>query len=376
MVENALFYKDNYMREFVSVVTKIETIKDGKYKVVLDNTAFYPEGGGQPSDVGRLNDAEVSFVEEKNNEILHTINKYIEVGTKVHGVIDFEKRLSNMQSHTAEHIVSGIICKTYDATNVGFHIGKDFITIDFNKAIDHSDIVKIEKEANEAVYKNIKIVTRIYSNDETKNIEYRSKKELKEDVRIVEVPGYDRCACCGIHVTRTGEIGAIKLLRIENYKSGVRIYMIAGYKAIQDYTDKYNQVNNISTLLSVKLEDVYDEVKKLKEEYDELKVKHNSLKLELLKKQIENIKKENIILEIDDLNGNEMKTFCSFILKEKKTNVAGIVSNNKFILMSDKEDLKKKLEEIKKTLDIKGGGNSALIQGQFTCDSKEFIKLI
>lgn len=376
MVENTLFYKDNYMKEFVSKVVKIEEAKGGKYKVVLDNTAFYPEGGGQPADVGFLNDAVVSFVEESNGEIFHTIDKYIEIGTKVHGKIDFEKRFSNMQSHTAEHIVSGIICKKYDATNVGFHIGKDFITIDFNKAINHKDIVEIEKAANEAVYKDIGIITRIYTNEEIKNLEYRSKKELKEDVRIVEVPGYDRCACCGIHVARTGEIGIIKLLRIENYKGGVRIYMIAGSKALEDYNDKYSQINKISTLLSVKLEDVYDEVKKLKEEYDKSKVKEKSLKLELLKKQIEKIKKDNIILEVDDLTGNEMKTFCEFILKEKKVNIAGIISSNKFILMSDKEDLKKKLDEIKEKLDIKGGGNSSLIQGQFSCDTNKFIKLI
>ena len=376
MVENALFYKDNYLKEFDSKVA--ELIEDkGKYKVVLENTAFYPEGGGQPSDIGFLNDVKVSFVEEKSGIIYHHVDKRIEVGETVHGTIDFKNRFSNMQSHSAEHIVSGIICKKYDASNVGFHIGKDFVTMDFNKPIKHEDIIEIERMANEAVYKNIDIVIKIYSNQEAKNLEYRSKIELNEDVRIVEIPGYDRCACCGVHVNKTGEIGIIKLLKIENYKSGVRIYMLAGYNAVQDYTEKHSQLDKISTMLSMPIEKVYDGVTSLKDDYESLLIENSKLKMKLFEKDIESINNEDYVIAVnDEYNPQDMKKYCEYILKNKNTQIAGVITNNKFILMSEHEDLKEVMSHLKEKMDIKGGGNSQLVQGQFTGASSDFINII
>ena len=376
MIENTLFYKDNYLSEFDAKV--VESFEEkGKNYVVLDNTAFYPEGGGQPSDVGLLNDVKVIFVEEKNDKIYHQVEKKIEVGQKVHGKIDFDYRFSNMQSHSAEHIVSGIICKRYNASNVGFHIGKDFVTMDFNKPIDHSDIIEIEKIANEAVYKNIDIEIKIYPNEEAKKMEYRSKIELNEDVRIVEIPGYDRCACCGVHVNKTGEIGIIKLFKIENYKSGVRVYMVAGYKAVKDYTEKYKQLDSISTLLSLKIENVYEGIVALENEFEKLKQENSKLKMDLFKKDIEALENdEKIIVVNDNYQPQDMKKYCEYILNNKDTKIAGIITNNKFVLMSETCDLKEVLENLKSKIDIKGGGNSQLIQGQFNGLTEDLLKII
>ena len=372
MIKETLYYKDNYLTTFDAVVK--ECINDKVIKVVLDKTAFYPEGGGQPSDIGKLNDVNVLRVEVKNDIIYHIVDKEIPVGTKVKGEIDWDYRFLNMQSHTAEHIVSGIICKMYSTANVGFHIGKDFITMDFPVDISKDDLRNIEKLANQAVYKNIKIEEKIYSPEEAKSLEYRSKIELHEDIRIVKIEGYDICACCGVHVSRTGEIGTIKLLKVEKYKTGVRIYMLVGLKAIEDYTNKYEEVNKISALLSLKPNEVYIGVENQSKEIEELRREVVSLKNKIYRKEISNFsERENIVVHHADMEMNEMKNYCN-LLKEKVTNIAGVVSNGRFLMMSDNVDLKSVLNELKTEFDIKGGGNSQLIQGQFAGDVEALIK--
>lgn len=375
MVKNTLYYENAYIEKFESIVK--ECIKENeKIKVVLENTAFYPEGGGQPSDTGVIDDVKVFRVEEKNSKIFHIVEKEIPVGKKVKCNINFKERFINMQNHTAEHIVSGLICKNFDATNVGFHIGADFITMDFNKNLSADDMKRIEILANEAIYKNIEVKTKIYENREVKNLSYRSKIDLKEDVRLIEIPGYDVCACCGIHVARTGEIGIIKLVKIEKYKSGVRIYMLAGSKALEDYDNKYEQVSKISSLLSLKLDEVYTGVKALSKEIEELKKEKNSLKEIIFEQEISNLdKQENIIIEKENLDMKDMKNYCEK-LKTKSEKISAVVSNGRFIMMSDTEDLKLILEDLKTKLDLQGGGNSQMVQGMIKCETKKLIELI
>lgn len=363
MIKETLYYKNNYLEEFETIVEDCFE-ENGKIKIVLKETAFYPEGGGQPADIGFIDNFKVLDVKEKNGIIYHTIDNKIEVGKRVNCKINFKERLNNMQSHTAEHIVSGLICKKFNSTNVGFHIGKDFVTMDFNATISEENLREIEKEANHAVYKNIPVIVNTYSKEDARILNYRSKKELDEDIRIVEIPGYDSCACCGIHVNSTGEIGLIKLLKLEKYKSGVRIYMLTGDKAINDYTDKYNQVNKISTLLSLKLDEVYDGVVHQLEEIEQLKKEKANLKNIIIENEISSFEKQkNIILEKDNMEMNDMKSYCTK-LKSKASNISGIVSNGKFIFMSDRVNLKDVFQTLKENIDIKGGGSNLLIQGQ------------
>lgn len=374
MITQALYYKDNYLKNFETVVKEcIE--ENGKIKLVLEETAFYPEGGGQPSDIGFINGIKVIKVEEHENKIYHIVESKIEAGQKVSCNIDFNYRFSNMQSHTAEHIVSGLICKKYNATNVGFHIGKDFVTMDFNISFTEQDLREIEQEANNAIYKNIEVKTNIYTKEEVKKLEYRSKKEINEDVRIVEIPGYDRCACCGVHVSKTGEIGIIKLLKFEKYKSGIRIYMLAGFEAVKDYTNKFEQINNISTLLSLKLDEVYSGVVNLTKEIEQLKKDKTVLKNKIYEQEISKLPvQENLIIENNDIDAKDLKNYCTK-LKEKVTGIAGVINNGKFIIMSDSKDLKPILKNLKDTLNINGGGNSQMIQGQLNDEPQKLIKL-
>lgn len=375
MIKNSLYYKDGYLKEFEAVVKEcIE--EDKKIKIILDNTAFYPEGGGQPSDTGFIDNVRVLKVEEKENEIYHIVDKKINVGKKVFCKINFEERFQNMQNHTAEHIVSGIICKKYNTSNVGFHIGKDFVTLDFKITLSEKQLREIESMANNAIYENIEVISKIYTPEEIKSINYRSKIELKEEVRLVKINKYDICACCGVHVKRTGEIGIIKLLKSEKYKSGIRIYMLAGKQALENYNMVYNQISKISSVLSLKLDEVKEGVSNLIKEIEKLKKDKNNLTDILFENEINNMEtKESIILIKNDLNMKDMKNYC-LKLKKKTTKIAGIICNGRFLIMSDNVNLKEKFEVLKENLDIKGGGNALLIQGQINESPYKLIELL
>ena len=187
--------------------------KEG-YEVVLDQTAFYPEGGGQPADEGELGKAKVSDVRIKEHVIYHIVDIPLEVGSYIEGKINFERRFDLMQQHSGEHIISGIINTKYGYNNVGFHLSKENMTADVDGELTNEQVLEIERLANEAIYRNIPVQVGIYTQEQVKDMTYRSKIELNEEVRVVEVPEYDRCACCGTHVKYTGEIGIGWLFRL------------------------------------------------------------------------------------------------------------------------------------------------------------------
>ncbi len=244
------------MNEFDALVISCEPEK-GKFKVVLDRTAFFPEEGGQSCDKGTLGGFEVISVHEKDLVIAHFLSEPLNVGGTVHGVIDREKRFSDMQQHTGEHIVSGIVHSMFGYDNVGFHLGSAVTTMDYSGELHAEDIRKVELAANRAVYENIPVNVLYPDPDELERMDYRSKKELTGKIRIVEIPGYDLCACCAPHVSRTGEIGIIKIVDFEKYKGGTRVYLLCGYRALSDYNAKESSVMSLSALLSAKPEEVY-----------------------------------------------------------------------------------------------------------------------
>ena len=204
-----LYYEDVYKKEFTATVVECREQKKG-YAVILDESAFYPEGGGQPSDVGTLGDAKVTEVHEKDGELLHYTDKALEVGAKVEGKIDWARRFDLMQQHSGEHMVSGLIHEAYGYDNVGFHMGSDTITVDLNGPLDETQLAEIEQKTNEKIWEDTEVKILYPTAEELEKIDYRSKKEITGQVRIVEFPGVDICACCAPHVDRTGEIGNIK----------------------------------------------------------------------------------------------------------------------------------------------------------------------
>ena len=252
METRKLYYEDCHLQEFSAIVTSCTETEKG-FLITLDATAFYPEGGGQACDTGVLGDARVLDVQEKEEKILHVCDKALAVGETVFGKIDYDARFDRMQQHTGEHIVSGIIHRMFGYHNVGFHMGADVVTIDFDGMIPAEALTQIEKEANDAVWKNLPVKCWYPSPEELPTVGYRSKKELPWPVRVVEVPGFDKCACCGVHVERTGEIGLIKLFSCVKFHQGVRIEMACGGKALSLLSRVYDQNRLVSQAFSAKI---------------------------------------------------------------------------------------------------------------------------
>ena len=270
METTRLYYENVYIKEFEGKVLDCREEKNG-YRIILDKSAFYPEGGGQPSDKGFLNEVEVLEVHEKDEELLHYTKEPLEAGTVVTGRIDWARRFDLMQQHSGEHMVSGLINAAFGYDNVGFHMGSDLITIDFNGMITAEQIAEIEKKANEKIWENAEVEITYPSPEELKELPYRSKKELTGKVRIVRFPGADLCACCGTHVTRTGEIGMVKLLSVVKFREGVRMEMLCG-KRVLDYLNMVNEQNHeVSVKLSAKPNQTGQAVQRLLDENFQLK---------------------------------------------------------------------------------------------------------
>ena len=277
METEKLYYADPFLRQFTATVLSCEEAKGG-FKVVLDRTAFYPEGGGQPADHGQLDGIAVTDVHEKGGVIFHTCEKEVEIGKTVSCSIDWARRFDHMQQHSGEHICSGMICEKFHCDNVGFHMGADMVTIDFNADISWDELMEIEAKANRYIYENHPIDIRFYRGEALAAVEYRSKKELEGDVRIVAFPGADCCACCGTHVMMSGQVGLVKFFSCQKFREGVRIEMLCGERALRALTASWEQNRMVSQMLSVKPEGTKDAVVRLQNELQN--VKFQSARLE------------------------------------------------------------------------------------------------
>ncbi len=270
METEKLYYEDSFLRAFTGTVLSCERGKDD-WKVVLDKTAFYPEGGGQPADHGTLKttagEVAVADVHEKDGKVIHTCAAPVEIGEAVAGVIDWTRRFDHMQQHSGEHIISGILCRLYNCDNVGFHLGAEIVTIDYNVEITWEQALEAERLANEAVWADRPVEITYPSPEALAALEYRSKKELTGRVRIVEFPEADRCACCGTHVARAGQVGVIKVLSCQKFREGVRLEILCGGRALHYLSSVYDQARAIGQRLSVKPLETHAAVERLEAEF-------------------------------------------------------------------------------------------------------------
>lgn len=365
-----LYDEDSHRKEFKAKVLEVIREED-EVCLVLDQTVFFPEGGGQRSDIGRIGGEEVIDVQEKGGVIYHKIkgDTSFAKGDEVNGEIDWDYRFFNMQQHSGEHIVSGLICGKFGYDNVGFHVGSEAVTMDFNGVVTEEELRQIEWEANLAVAKNIEIITEYPSKDELAAMSYRSKKEIEGDIRIVTVPGYDRCACCAPHVHKTGEIGMIKLLSVNKYKSGVRIFMLCGMRALEYTLLLEKQVNEISVLLSAKQNQVAEAVKRLKEENSSLKgvIMNQSQKLIACKANEIPDGTEHVCFMEKGLDGNGVRQLANAALA-KITGVSAVFSESEegvfqYVVTSKAEDCREIGKELNAALNGRGGGSATMVQG-------------
>lgn len=272
MQTEKLYYQDSHLRSFQAQVLACEPSKHG-YDVILDRTAFYPEGGGQPGDIGTLGGVRVHDTHERDGAVVHYCDAPLTVGKQVNGEIDWQRRFSLMQLHSGEHLVSGIIHRRFGYENVGFHMGADMMTIDLSGMLTAEDLRQIEREANEAVWRDLPTQITWPDAAALQALAYRSKKELTGAVRIVTFPGVDVCACCGTHVAHTGEIGLIKIFTCQKFHDGVRLEMLCGEKAYSYVCGLVEQNRQTSVLLSAKAPQTAESVKKLLDEQAQLKLR-------------------------------------------------------------------------------------------------------
>lgn len=374
-----LYYDSPYTKKFEGTVLSCEKRKKG-YEVVLDQTAFYPEGGGQPADTGILGGVRVLEVHEKNGIVIHYLEGPLTVGKVVEGTIDWETRLIHMQEHSGEHLVSGLIHERFGYDNVGFHMGAEEVTIDFNGLIEWDELMEIEKKANEIIWDNREVYADFPPKEELDALDYRSKKELTGDVRIVKIPGGDVCACCGTHVKRTGEIGFVKFLSMIHYKGGVRISLLCGKRAVEDYEKKREEVQKISALLSAKPTEVSTAVEKMKEEISRLQEKLSDCYRGIIESRVESLactEKKLYFIE-KEFEAQHLRMLVNRILEEKKGKTVLTLSENKgggflYIMGSQDEDMRLLSKELNQRLSGRGGGSTQMVQGTFFADKEQII---
>lgn len=368
---NKLYYDSAYIKEFEAQVLSCQQGKKG-WEITLSATAFYPEGGGQPADTGILGNVRVTDVHEKDGQVVHYTDGPLPVGEMVRGVIDWDRRFQHMQEHSGEHLVSGLIHQRFGYDNVGFHMGTDEVTIDFNGVLEWEDLMAIEEKANGMIWENLEISAVYPEKDELDAMEYRSKKELTGAVRIVSIPGGDVCACCGTHVERTGEIGLVKFLSMIHYKGGVRISLLCGKRAVEDYERKRDQVQKISVLLSARPGEIARAVEKLKEEEAKLQEKLVAAYDKLIASEVKDIKEGDgdiFILE-PDFEAIQLRHLVNRLLEEKKGKTVlalGGAAEGSFlyVLGSRDGDMRQLSRELNGLLNGRGGGSAQMAQGTF-----------
>ena len=267
-----LYYADGYLHEFDAKILRLEAFHEKK-AIVLDKTAFFAEGGGQPGDTGRIGDVAVIDTLIEEDIIYHIVKNTcnLTVNDTIHCSVDFPKRFARMQAHTGEHIVSGIAHAKFGVNNVGFHMDDTVMTVDFDRPLTGEQLKELELCANECVYKNAEVIAWYPSNAELESLSFRSKIDDLEHPRIVTIKGYDQCACCAVHVVRTGEVGLIKILTAVSHRGGIRLTLICGITAFRDYEMKHAHTLRIADLLAAKHGETDAAVEKLLQKEKNLK---------------------------------------------------------------------------------------------------------
>jgi alanyl-tRNA synthetase len=367
METEKLYYQDPFLREFTAKVTSCEAGKTG-YQVVLDRTAFYPEGGGQPADHGVLGETCVTDVHEKDGVIFHICEKPVEIGETVTGSIHWARRFDHMQQHSGEHILSGILCADYNCDNVGFHMGVDTVTIDYNTDISWEQALDAERKANEVIWADRPVEIAYPSPEALAALNYRSKKALTGQVRIVTFPEADCCACCGTHVLRAGQVGLIKILSCQKFREGVRLEILCGQRALNYLEQIYDQDKAIGQRLSVKPLDTYAAVERLEAELSAAKARSADLEEQVFSHIAANLTgKGDAALFLPPMKGDSLRKLADAVAKESGCLAAVFAGEGcqyaYALLRADGADITPLVKSLNGALNGRGGGRNGFAQG-------------
>lgn len=384
-----LYYEDVHKTDFSAKVLECIQQADGTFEIVLDQTAFFPEEGGQKADSGRIaagssdiGPMEILDVRIRNDIIYHKTAVGLPAGMMITGQVNWEKRFDFMQQHTGEHLLSGLVHKYYGFHNVGFHLGEEEVTLDFDGILTLEQLRVLEREVNRAIALNLPVLIRYPSREELARLEYRSKIEIQGAVRIVEIPAYDVCACCAPHVDSTGQIGLLKVTGVQKHRGGVRINILCGTRALNDYTEKQNSVSSISVQLSAKPEMIADAVARLKEENLRQKNRMITLQQQFLQLRLSQIpeKQEDIVLFFEDLDTPAMRDTVNALCETHPGYCAVFTGNDeegyRYILGSLKKNCKNVSGLLSDRFGAKGGGSERMIQGSLQAGEKAITEAI
>ena len=362
-----LYYSDGHLSRFTARVTSCEK-EDGTWAVKLDRSAFFPGGGGQEADEGVLSDMKLLGLREEGEDIVHLTPAPLEPGALVEGRIDWPLRFSRMQGHSGEHILSGTVHRLFGYDNVGFHMGEEAITIDFSGELSREDLSRAELEANRAIWRDVPVRTLLPTPGELAAMDYRSKKELTGQVRIVEIEGVDRCACCAPHVSHSGEVGLLKIIDSMRHRGGTRLTLLCGEAALLDYEALHENNAAVSAALSAKRLESGGAIARVMAEQEERRAELTKLKRELLQLKAAALRptEGSICIfesDIDMITLRELVNAGSELAGKVCAGFAGTDGDYKYIIGSRTVPLRARAKEINAAIDGRGGGSDAMIQG-------------
>ena len=370
-----LFNNNAYETQFIAhIIAVLE--KDDRYLIQLNETYFYPEGGGQPNDTGTIDGIEIYDVQYIDDEIYHYSKSKPSQLKQVYCTIDWERRFDLMQQHSGQHILSAACEKLYDANTVGFHLSQETVTIDLDKKLTADDLVKIEKLSNDIIFKNIPILVHYPDSDELSKLPLRKLPKVTKDIRIIEVENFDFSPCGGTHTQSTGEIGLLKIKKMENHKNGVRLEFICGNRALTDYQFKNDLIYMFSTDFSVPPKELESAYEKQQLEMKELKSELKNLKEQLILFKIKELKENAIVKSsvkiiqctFDDIDMKTLKQISSTITNEPgHIALLSLVTDDVKLLFSSSKDIsismKDLIQEPLALIEGRGGGSPMSAQG-------------
>ena len=367
------YYRHPYIKELDTVVLCCHACKDG-YELVLKDTIFYPEGGGQPCDKGTIQGVEVIAVQREKERIVHITKQPLAPGENVHCEIDWEYRFDLMQNHTGEHIFSGVVKQLYGYSNVGFHMG-EYICADFNGNLTEENIEEVERRVNQAIWTNLCVQEILCSPSETAKYDYRSKISIEGTTRIISIDGYDMCACCGMHVKNTGEIGICKVINFEKSRNKTRVFLLSGRRAFAYLSHIHQENSSISKLLSAKPLEISTAVSHLQQRYVDVQKSYRTVSMEMMMKDADQIPIQDAIIYTSVLADSEgMRAFCNRCIEMGISTVMVIAKTEvgyAYVIMSHTIDLLSIRAEFNAAIHAKGGGNHEMMQGSCTAGPTE-----
>lgn len=382
MKETAAIYDDNgYQKEFDAQVLSCRPAERGGYAVILDQTAFFPEQGGQVGDQGFLDGVRVTDTQIKDGLIIHYCDNPLAADSQVHGIIDWNRRFDLMQNHTGEHILSGIICHAHNCNNVGFRLSEESCTVDYDCPLDEAQLRQAEQKANEAIWADKPVIVSFPNEDELSRLNYRSKKELTGQIHIVTIPGVDVCACCAPHVRRTGEVGMLKIVSCEKHKSGVRLYIASGQRALDLMRENMEVTDSLVHALSSQKDRLPQRIADMNAEIYRLTKELSASKIAMLKEQLKNNDSSLALFFTEDcLEKDVREVINEYLAAHPDCLCAGFNGSDsagyRFVMASEKYDMKQLADSLRRKLSFQGGGSREMIQGSIRNSRQEIERVL